>query len=295
VALAGAAAQVELWWDGVAAHRVQVRRGASGVALDAAASAVGARFAPDGEAVLVRRAGEAWRLERRDAHAAPAEGQADAGRLAAPIPGRLVQLLVGVGDAVEQGQLLAVMEADEDGAEVPSALRGAVSGLAHAVGDSVEEGQALVVLEAGVAPLRAMPGGGAACREGDGSSPVLAALSGFASLGFGPAWGARMAASPEAVLRLGQRLLRLDEDGLEPRWYDISPAAMQDPAAVMRAAGLVLADAVQGRAAVPAGRWTCGGTRPRTRSGRGRSSSPRRRSRRWCSTAPCSRRRGWRR
>jgi 3-methylcrotonyl-CoA carboxylase alpha subunit len=152
--LQGAAAQVELWWDGIAAHRLRLRRGKSGLALIGAdgavvgPSAVGARFARDGAAVLVRRAGQAWRLEPRDAHAPPAEGQADAGRLAAPIPGRLVQMLVEVGDVVEQGQLLAVMEAMKTELKFHAPFAGRVSDVAHVVGDAVEEGQALVVLEA---------------------------------------------------------------------------------------------------------------------------------------------------
>lgn len=61
-----------------------------------------------------------------------------------------------------------------------------------------------------------------------------------------------MAASPEAMGRLAQRLARVDEDGLDPRWYEVAPG-MGD-AAVARAAGLVLADLVQGRAVLPASR-----------------------------------------
>jgi L,D-transpeptidase YcbB len=63
-----------------------------------------------------------------------------------------------------------------------------------------------------------------------------------------------------ALLRLAERLRRLEEDGLDPRAYAI-PAdawAETDPAAwragLMQAASLALADLLQGRAAVPAGR-----------------------------------------
>jgi 3-methylcrotonyl-CoA carboxylase alpha subunit len=146
--LQGEAAQDELWSDGVALHRLRIRRGPSGVRLDATASAAGARFAADGEAVLVRRAGEAWRLVREDAHAPKAEAQADAGRLAAPIPGRLVQLLVAVGDVVAQGQLLAVMEAMKTELKFAAPFAGRVVQVPHAVGESIEEGRPLIVLVA---------------------------------------------------------------------------------------------------------------------------------------------------
>ncbi len=82
----------------------------------------------------------------------------------------------------------------------------------------------------------------------------VASLAAFGAVaGRARAQGPRgMAASSEAVGRLQQRLARLDEDGLDPRWYDVAPG-MGD-AAVARAAGLVLADLVQGRAAIPASR-----------------------------------------
>ncbi|MCW8084693.1 L,D-transpeptidase family protein [Sabulicella glaciei] len=63
-----------------------------------------------------------------------------------------------------------------------------------------------------------------------------------------------IAASPEALARLAERLLRVEEDGLDPRWYDLGPATLSDPAAILRAAGMVMTDLLHGRAGVPAGR-----------------------------------------
>ena len=63
-----------------------------------------------------------------------------------------------------------------------------------------------------------------------------------------------------ALLRLADRLRRLDEDGLDPRAYAIpaDASAATDPAAwhaaLMRAASLALADLLHGRVAPPAGR-----------------------------------------
>ena len=81
---------------------------------------------------------------------------------------------------------------------------------------------------------------------------ALAAPLGQARAQGGAQGGARgLAASPEAIGRLAQRLARLDEDGLDPRF---PVAGGGDPASVARAAGTALADLVQGRAAIPAAR-----------------------------------------
>lgn len=63
-----------------------------------------------------------------------------------------------------------------------------------------------------------------------------------------PSEGTRtLAASPEALRRLGERLLRLDEDGLSPGWYGLDAVRAQDPHAVANAAAGALTDLVQGR------------------------------------------------
>jgi L,D-transpeptidase YcbB len=60
--------------------------------------------------------------------------------------------------------------------------------------------------------------------------------------------GARtLAASPEALRRLGERLLRLEEDGLSPAWYGLNPATAQDPHAIASGAAGALTDLVRGR------------------------------------------------
>jgi murein L,D-transpeptidase YcbB/YkuD len=63
-----------------------------------------------------------------------------------------------------------------------------------------------------------------------------------------------MVASPEAMHRLAARLMRLEEDGLDPRWYGLNPGNLEDPAAVTRAAAAALTDIVQGRIASLPGR-----------------------------------------
>lgn len=67
--------------------------------------------------------------------------------------------------------------------------------------------------------------------------------------------GARtMVAAPEAMRRLSARLARLEEDGLDPRWYGLNPGNLEDPATIARASAAALADLVQGRIASMPGR-----------------------------------------
>ena len=67
--------------------------------------------------------GESWRLERVDPLAPPAGADAHAGRLTAPMPGRVVQLLVAAGDSGAAGPGADRHRGDEDGAHDRRAAR----------------------------------------------------------------------------------------------------------------------------------------------------------------------------
>ena len=88
--------------------------------------------------------GESWRFERVDPLAPPAGADAHRGRLAAPMPGRVVQLLVAAGDRVTQGQPLIVIEAMKMEHTIAAPRDGAVEAVRYAVGDLVEEGAELI-------------------------------------------------------------------------------------------------------------------------------------------------------
>ena len=68
--------------------------------------------------------------------------------VAAPMPGRVVRLLVEPGDRVAAGQGLAVVEAMKMENEVAAPAAGVVSDVRAAPGDSVEAGGVLVTLTA---------------------------------------------------------------------------------------------------------------------------------------------------
>ena len=80
------------------------------------------------------------------AHAGDHAGEA--GRLTAPMPGKVVALLAKAGDAVKKGQALAVMEAMKMEHTIHAPRDGVVSELLYGVGDQVAEGGELLRLAA---------------------------------------------------------------------------------------------------------------------------------------------------
>ncbi len=76
------------------------------------------------------------------------EGQADAGRLTAPMPGKVVSFAVKAGDKVSKGQALAVMEAMKMEHTIAAPADGTVAELMFAPGDQVAEGAELLTLTA---------------------------------------------------------------------------------------------------------------------------------------------------
>ncbi len=86
------------------------------------------------------------RLVEKERFPAPL-GPEQSGSLQAPMPGRVVQVAPSVGDQVEKGQVLVIMEAMkmEHGLAAPHA--GKVVSVLSAPGEQVQSGQVLVVLE----------------------------------------------------------------------------------------------------------------------------------------------------
>ena len=74
------------------------------------------------------------------------EGQAETGRLTAPMPGKVVSFAVKAGDSVRKGQALAVMEAMKMEHTIAAPADGTVAELLFAPGDQVAEGAALLKL-----------------------------------------------------------------------------------------------------------------------------------------------------
>jgi 3-methylcrotonyl-CoA carboxylase alpha subunit len=74
------------------------------------------------------------------------DGAAEGGRLAAPMPGKVVSFLVAAGARVQRGQAVAVMEAMKMEHTLHAPREGVVAELLYAVGDLVNEGAELLRL-----------------------------------------------------------------------------------------------------------------------------------------------------
>jgi 3-methylcrotonyl-CoA carboxylase alpha subunit len=114
------------------------------IALDGVRRAV--RVLEDGAALAVFIAGASWQLDEIDPLAPPAGADVTAGRLTAPMPGRVVQLMVAAGDPVHRGQPMMVVEAMKMEHTIAAPRDGTVAAVHYAPGDLVEEGAELIAL-----------------------------------------------------------------------------------------------------------------------------------------------------
>jgi 3-methylcrotonyl-CoA carboxylase alpha subunit len=94
-------------------------------------------YAPDGQAVV----------HEHDPIAHAADGAAEAGRLTAPMPGKVIAFLAAAGQTVKLGEPLAVLEAMKMEHTISAPRDGRVTELLYAVGDQVMEGEELLRLE----------------------------------------------------------------------------------------------------------------------------------------------------
>jgi biotin carboxyl carrier protein len=110
--------------------------------------------------LYVVRQDDGWRVHTRDAEVAAAvedprrwqgRGRGSAARtgrqeVTAPMPGKVVRILVGEQQGVEAGQGLVVVEAMKMQNEIPSPKKGVVEQVRVREGDRVEHGAVLVVV-----------------------------------------------------------------------------------------------------------------------------------------------------
>ena len=157
------------WRDGEAERSVRVRyrredydleidgarveaRAARELDGDLALSLDGVRMrlgvARDGNEVTVIADDGTWRLRYIDPLAARATASASGGRLTAPMPGRVAQVLIAAGGAVKRGQALMVLEAMKMEHTIAAPADGTVERVHFAPGDLVEEGAELIAFSA---------------------------------------------------------------------------------------------------------------------------------------------------
>jgi 3-methylcrotonyl-CoA carboxylase alpha subunit len=101
-----------------------------------------------GEQVHLFSAGGATQITVIDLLAHAGVAQHEAGRLTAPMPGKVLSFAVQAGDKVSRGQALAVMEAMKMEYTIAAPADGLVAEILYAPGDQVQEGAELLRLQA---------------------------------------------------------------------------------------------------------------------------------------------------
>jgi len=89
-----------------------------------------------------------WNLELVDPLAGRDDEASAAGRLTAPMPGKIVQVLAQAGDRVKRGQPILILEAMKMEHTIAAPADGTVDAINYAVGELVEEGVALMAFTA---------------------------------------------------------------------------------------------------------------------------------------------------
>jgi 3-methylcrotonyl-CoA carboxylase alpha subunit len=100
-----------------------------------------------GADLVLLRPGHAQKLTLIDPRAAGDMDEVAGGALTAPMPGKVVQVLVAEGAEVEKGQALMVLEAMKMEHTIAAPARGKVAKLHFNAGDQVSEGATLLSLE----------------------------------------------------------------------------------------------------------------------------------------------------
>jgi 3-methylcrotonyl-CoA carboxylase alpha subunit len=110
-----------------------------------------AHTAPAADGQFVWLAGKSWQIQHPAAHQPPptARAQDATGTLTTAMPGLVTAILVQVGDAVERGAPLVILEAMKMEMRITAPYAGRVSKVACSVGQVVTPGALLVEISRG--------------------------------------------------------------------------------------------------------------------------------------------------
>ncbi|RDU96290.1 acetyl-CoA carboxylase biotin carboxylase subunit [Trinickia dinghuensis] len=127
------------WWRGSEPHTFGARIGEARVT---------GRVFVDGDLFHIFCQGSALTFEWQNLLAHAADAEHGEGRLTAPMPGKVIAVLVEPGAVVEKGAPLIVMEAMKMEHTIGAPTAGKVAEVLYGVGDQVADGAQLLVMEA---------------------------------------------------------------------------------------------------------------------------------------------------
>jgi 3-methylcrotonyl-CoA carboxylase alpha subunit len=107
----------------------------------------GAYLVPDGDSLHVFESGSHHVFRVVDPYLPPVESADHHGGLTAPMPGRVLAVLVSPGQEVARGAPLVVMEAMKMEHTVTAPRAGAIDKLCCSVGEQIKEGTELLILK----------------------------------------------------------------------------------------------------------------------------------------------------
>ena len=126
------------WWLGDGAHEVGITLGVRRIT---------GRVFVDGDMFHVFSLGDAFTFEWQNPLAHATDAERGEGRLTAPMPGKVIAVLVEPGAIVDKGTPLIVMEAMKMEHTIEAPAAGKVEQILYAVGDQVADGAQLLTLE----------------------------------------------------------------------------------------------------------------------------------------------------
>jgi len=135
-----------LEWSGYSVELSDARVAGERVEACVDGRLLGATIADDGTSIHVLQAGRRLVLRRLIGLAGLDEDAALGGSLRAPMPGRVIAVLVAEGERVSKGQVLLRLEAMKMEHSMRAAIAGVVTRLAAREGEQVEEGAVLLVV-----------------------------------------------------------------------------------------------------------------------------------------------------
>ncbi|MGO4331726.1 acetyl-CoA carboxylase biotin carboxylase subunit [Cupriavidus sp. 2TAF22] len=136
-------------WLTVGDHTVPLRVASAGGshAIDLGERTVKGSTHLEGDAIYVFSGNRQTRLDLIDPLAHAGGGDAEGGKLVAPMPGRIIAVMVQAGATIGKGDPLIVMEAMKMEHTLTAPTDGVVQEVLYAVGDQVQDGAQLVTLE----------------------------------------------------------------------------------------------------------------------------------------------------
>jgi 3-methylcrotonyl-CoA carboxylase alpha subunit len=137
----------ELGLDGITTLVRGERTGNSMLRAELGGTRLPATVIAAGEKRHVFLHGRAWQFACVDPLFHAGEGEGSAGGLVAPMPGKIIALLAHVGNELEKGAPLLILEAMKMEHTIASPAKGRLKAFRFSVGDSVSEGAELVEFE----------------------------------------------------------------------------------------------------------------------------------------------------